>query len=152
MNLYYSLQEIQYKIWRTEGCRLKRNHWDDRLPQALQIQEIQFPWRTVSIGLRIKVLRVFSLVGLARGECWGWGADLPALLSGCGIWRNPQSLSRILFYFHLGHFEYPETTLLYRMNVFALIPVKGVFLKINLWLYNEAHLKTKTESESSWIT
>ena len=87
------------------------NHW---VQETMQIQEIQFPGRTVSYRLQIGALRIFPLGRLEQDQDWDW-ADLPKLLSGGRIWRNPQPLSWILIHLSLGQVLFPEKTSLHQL-------------------------------------
>ena len=112
----WTLQEIQSDIQQAERFRPKWNQSDYRLHKAVQVQEVQYPGRTVSISVQIRPLHVLPLGRLERDQCWDGGVDLPGLVLGRGVWRHPQSLSWILIHLPLGHFEQPEKILLHKIN------------------------------------
>ena len=117
INLWpWTLQEIQSDIQQAERFRPKWNQSDYRLHKAVQVQEVQYPGRTVSISVQIRPLHVLPLGRLQRDHCWDGGVDLPGLVLGRGVWRHPQSLSWILIHLPLGHFEQPEKILLHKIN------------------------------------
>ena len=81
------------------------NHW---VQETVQIQEIQFPGRTVSFSLQIGAFNIFPLGRLQQDQGQDWGADLPKLLTGGRVWRDTQPLSWFFFYLSLGQFQDTE--------------------------------------------
>ena len=56
--------------------------------KAVQVQEVQFLRRALSIRLQIGPLLIFPLGRLQRDNCRDGGADLPNLITGGRIWRK----------------------------------------------------------------
>ena len=55
------------------------NHW---VQETMQIQEIQFPGRTISFSLQIRALHILPVGGLQQDKGRDGGADLPNFLLG----------------------------------------------------------------------
>ena len=99
------LQVAWSDFWKTGNSRVEGSHWFHWVSETVPLQKVQLSWGPFPFKLQVGTLHLLLVGRVEQDQRGDWGADLPNVDLGGGIWWYPWSFSWVFFYFVLGQLQ-----------------------------------------------
>ena len=99
------LQVAWSDFWKTGNSRVGGSHWFHWVSETVPLQKVQLSWGPFPFKLQVGTLHLLLVGCVEQDQRGDWGADLPNVDLGGGIWGHPWSFSWVFFYFVLGQLQ-----------------------------------------------